>query len=191
VDQCLCTSHCNRKVTSVNAVYNNYDSLSLKATIYPVSATPNRIAVVARPHGWDWLGDEIRSLSQEGINVLVSMLTNEEGEDLGLHDESRECSAAGITFANIAVPDRSVPADKKGFLITVERLAELIKQGRYIGVHCRASIGRSSMLVASVLIRVGWDAEAAFEAIESARGCIVPDTPEQKQWVISNVPSLR
>lgn len=118
------------------------------------------------------------------------MLTNEEGEDLGLHEESQECRAAGITFLNIAIPDRSVPADKKEFLLTVERLAELVRQGRYVGVHCRASIGRSSVLAASVLIRVGWDAEAAFEAIESARGCPVPDTPEQKEWVISNVPTL-
>ena|SRR5215472_7698913 len=134
--------------------------------------------------------DEIRSLSQEGTNVLVSMLTNVEGEDLGLHEESRECSAAGVTFVNIAIPDRSVNEDKKEFLLTVERLAELVRQGRYVGVHCCASIGRSSVLAASVLIRVGWDAEAAFEAIKSARGCTVPDTPEQKEWVISNVPTL-
>jgi protein-tyrosine phosphatase len=92
---------------------------------------------------------------------------------------------------NIPIPDRSVPADKKGFLLTVERLAELVKQGRYVGVHCRAGIGRSSLLVASVLIRVGWDAESAFAAIESARGCTVPDTTEQKHWVTSNVPSIR
>jgi protein-tyrosine phosphatase len=148
---------------------------------------PSRIAIVARPRGNDWLCEEVRALSNEGIDVLVSMLTDEEANELGLSSEPLECEAAGIRFVNVAIPDRSVPSDKKVFLSSVEELAQLVREGRYLGVHCRASIGRSSMLAASLLVRLGWDASKAFDAIESARGCSVPDTPEQRQWVASNV----
>jgi len=130
-------------------------------------------------------------LSQEGIEVLVSMLTGEEAEELGLSDESAECAAAGISFVNVAIPDRSVPSDTDAFLRSVDQLARRVREGRYLAVHCRASIGRSSVLAASILVRLGWDAETAFLAIEVARGCSVPDTPEQRQWVISNVPAIR
>ncbi len=164
----------------------------LKATVYPVTeAAPNRIAIVARPRGNDWLCEEISALSQEGIEILVSMLTSDEAEELGLNHESEECAAAGISFVNLAMLDRSVPSDRTAFLRSVEELATRVREGRYLAVHCRASIGRSSVLAACILMRLGWDAKTAFDAIESARGCSVPDTSEQKQWVISNVPAFR
>jgi hypothetical protein len=56
------------------------------------------MAIVARPRGNDWLCDEISALSGEGIEILVSMLTDEETDELGLNDELAECGAAGITF---------------------------------------------------------------------------------------------
>ena len=119
------------------------------------------------------------------------MLTDAEAEELGLNDESTECAAAGISFVNVPIPDRSVPSDTNAFLRSVEQLATRVREGRYVAVHCRASIGRSSVLAACILVRLGWDAKTAFDAIEGARGRSVPDTSEQKQWVISNVPTVR
>jgi protein-tyrosine phosphatase len=164
----------------------------MKATIYPIkAATPNLIAIVARPRGGDWLCDELSALSREGISVLVSMLTEDESKELGLQKESEDCGAIAIKFVNLPIPDRSVPSDKGDFLHVVEQLAQLVREGQFIGVHCRASIGRSSVLVVSVLVRLGWEASKAFEVVESARGCSIPDTPEQRQWVIQNVPATR
>jgi protein-tyrosine phosphatase len=164
----------------------------MKATIYSIKeAAPNRIAIVARPRGGDWLCDELDALSREGIDVLVSMLTEEETDELGLDREAEECDAAAIKFVNLPVLDRSVPRDRDGFLRSVEHLAEMVRAGRFLGVHCRASIGRSSVLAVSVLVRLGWDVTKAFYAVESARGCSIPDTPEQRQWVIQNVPAMR
>ena len=168
-----------------------YDVPDLKATVYPIAdATPNHIAIVARPRGNDWLCDEISAFSRVGIEILVSMLTDAEAEELGLNDESAECAAAGISFVNVPIPDRSVPSDANAFLGRVEQLATRVREGRYVAVPCRASIGRSSVLAASILVRLGWDAKTAFDSIEAARGCSVPDTSEQKQWVISNVPQF-
>lgn len=158
----------------------------MKATIYPIiEAAPYRISIVARPRGNDWLCDEVSAFSREGINTLVSMLTDEEAGELGLKQEARECSVAGIQFVNVAIPDRSVPSNRDAFLRSVDRLVELVRGGHHIAVHCRASIGRSSLLAASLLIRLGWDVNAAFDAIQIARGCPVPDTTEQRHWVVS------
>jgi protein-tyrosine phosphatase len=117
------------------------------------------------------------------------MLTDEEMYELGLEQEAAECRTAGVQFVNVAIPDRSVPSDGEAFLQSVERLAESVREGHHVAVHCRASIGRSSLLAASLLIRLGWDANAAFDAIEIARRCPVPDTMEQRRWVLSNLPS--
>ncbi|HEU5401090.1 MAG TPA: hypothetical protein VFU86_07015 [Terriglobales bacterium] len=156
--------------------------------IYPIEkALPYRIAIVARPRGGDWLRDEIKSLSNSGITVLVSMLTTEESIELQLLNEAAECEEIGIVFLHIPVGDRSVPADEKGFSTVIDQAAELVRSGAYLGVHCRASIGRSSVLAAAVLVRLGWVVEAAFNAIEDARGRPVPDTAEQRQWVVDYI----
>jgi protein-tyrosine phosphatase len=158
----------------------------LKPAIYPIIlAAPHRISIVACPRGNDRLCEEVSAVSRQGIDTLVSMLTEEEAGELGLEQEAAECSAAGIQFVNVAIPDRSVPSDRDAFLRSVERLAELVRQGRHVAVHCRASIGRSSLLAASLLVRLGWNANAAFDAIQIARGCPVPDTLEQRHWVVS------
>jgi hypothetical protein len=129
----------------------------LKAIIYPITeAAPNRLAIVARPRGNDWLCEEISALSREGIEILVSMLTDEEANELGLNQELAECDAAGINFVNVAIPDRSVPSDRSDFLQHVEQLAEMVQKGRFVGVHCRASIGRSSILVVSLCSYATW-----------------------------------
>src|SRR5258708_3263169 len=151
--------------------------------IYWISAAqPYRLAIVARPRGHDWLADEIEDLAREGIDTLVSMLTSEEATELGLMEEERLCAEQGIKFLNFPIPDRSVP-NGNDIRVVADSLAEEVKLGKAIGVHCRAGIGRSSMMAALVLTRLGWSPQAAFQAISESRGCKVPDTPEQEQWV--------
>lgn len=168
---------------------DSYDLSSLRATIFPITtAVPNRIAIVARPRGGDWLCDEVSALARAGIDVLVSMLTVEETNELGLRQESDECAAAAMTFVNLPITDRSVPSDRDEFFRSVEQLAQMVRGGRFLAVHCRASIGRSSILAVSLLARLGWDLNQAFATVEAARGCSIPDTPEQRQWVFENIP---
>jgi hypothetical protein len=144
----------------------------MKATVYPIdTALPYRLAIVARPRGDDWLCDELVALSHEGADVLVSMLTSDETQELGLQKEGDLCSAAAMQFVNLPIIDRSVPSDKDVFLREIDRLADLLRNGRSVAVPCRASIGRSSVLAASVLVRLGWNPSEAFEAVETARGC--------------------
>ena len=141
----------------------------MRATIYRIpEATPYRLAIVARPRGNDWLCEEMAGMAREGIDVLVSMLTPEEAEELGLNLESAECANASMTFVNIPIPDRSVPKDRDGFLTNVDHIATLMRQGKSVGVHCRASIGRSSVLAVSVL--AGWPIQA-FSWLEWGSPC--------------------
>jgi len=57
----------------------------LKPTNYAIAeAAPSRISIVARPCGNHGLVDEVSAFSREGINTLVSTLTDEEAKKLGL-----------------------------------------------------------------------------------------------------------
>src|SRR5262249_33302539 len=95
-------------------------------------------------------------------------------------ESSRAC---GMEYLNFPVDDRTVPQNLHEFELFVDRVAAEVSSGRAMAVHCRAGIGRSSMLAACVLIRLGLSPDAAWELIQSARGCPVPDTPEQRSFV--------
>jgi protein-tyrosine phosphatase len=155
--------------------------------VYWISAAqPHRIAIVARPRGNDWLEDDLNRLSSEGIGVLVSMLTPEEAAELGLSEKERLCDQCGISFFNLPIVDRSVP-NEFGIGALLDTLVKQVQLGRGVGFHCRAGIGRSSMMAALALGRLGWTSDTAFRAISDARGCRVPDTREQEQRVHSFV----
>jgi protein-tyrosine phosphatase len=58
-----------------------------------------------------------------------------------------------------------------------------VSLGKNLVIHCRAGIGRSSLIAAGVLITLGSDASVALAEIGRARGLRVPDTAEQDEWI--------
>jgi protein-tyrosine phosphatase len=141
------------------------------------------IAIVPRPRGGGSLDDEVAGLRESGIDVLVSTLEEAEAKELGLAEEAVAAFKAGVLFLNFPIPDRRVPGDKQAFADFLADLESLIAGGKRIGIHCRACIGRSSVLAASLLVRSGIPEQELWRRIEAARGMPVPDTAEQRRWV--------
>lgn len=147
-----------------------------------------RLAIVARPRGDDWLETDLSRLKLGGIEGIVSLLTAPEAEELGLAEESAVATSLGLSFFSFPIPDRTVPVDTDEFSEFVAAAAAEVTRGRAVGIHCRGSIGRSTVTAASLLVRLGWKADVALEEIEVARGCLVPDTPEQRAWILALQP---
>lgn len=142
------------------------------------------LAIVLRPRGDDWLEDELQRLKRSGIQTLVSMLEPWEADGLGLAREGSLAEHAGLNFLSYPIPDRQTPSNLSAFREFAARLADRVRSGEHVGVHCRGSIGRSTVLAASVLIHLGWRTREALVAIEAARECPVPDTEEQRSWIL-------
>ncbi|MEV6211561.1 protein-tyrosine phosphatase family protein [Kitasatospora sp. NPDC051914] len=154
----------------------------MRASLFTVDLPgPGRLSTMARPRGHDWLADEMAALTAAGADVLVSALTEDEVDELGLTAEPRLAAAAGLEFVPLPIPDRTVP-DPAAVLPVLRRLAARLREGAHVVVHCRAGIGRSSLLAASLLVLDGTDPGTAWERIEHARGLTVPDTPAQRTW---------
>jgi protein-tyrosine phosphatase len=142
-----------------------------------------RLAIVPRPRGDDWLEDEVGQMKRAGVDVLVSMLQHDEAAELGLSAEAELCAAGGIQFRSFPIPDRETPQSTTAFAKFVEELLADARDGRSIAVHCRASIGRSSLLLAAIMTAEGYTPDDAFRRLSKARGLRVPDTPDQIRWV--------
>src|SRR6266571_7319576 len=68
-----------------------------------------KLAIVPRPRGGGWLEDEVVAWRDEGFDVVVSLLTNEEMEDLDLGREADLSQMHGLQFCEFPIPDLGVP----------------------------------------------------------------------------------
>lgn len=156
----------------------------MKTVLWIGEANPSRLAIVLRPRGGDGLQADLEEVRAAGVDVLVSLLTAEDAEELGLTEEGRIAQQLGMRFVSYPILDRCTPSDLGSFHGLVTELRDHVRAGRSIGAHCRGCIGRATVLLASVMIALGWRADQALRLIEQARGFQVPDTPEQLDWIL-------
>jgi len=130
--------------------------------LYWIDAGCCRLAILPRPKGWDWLEDDVAAARRSGVDVIVSALTEAEKQELGLSEEGKCCKESTIEFLSFPIEDRSLPDSEGGLNAFIDSLDERVKQGKSIAIHCRAGIGRSSLLCACLLVRQGFSPESAF-----------------------------
>ncbi|MBC9879300.1 tyrosine protein phosphatase [Bradyrhizobium sp. INPA01-394B] len=102
-----------------------------------------------------------------GVDVVVSLLEQEEVSELGLKREAELCRSRGIDFISFPIPDRGLPESRREASKIAQSLAAGLRDGRSAAIHCRAGIGRSSVIAACVLICSGIEAEEALALIRA------------------------
>ena len=135
--------------------------------------------MAARPRGGDWLEDEADGWRRAGLDVVVSLLENEEASQLQLVHERDAAESKGIHFISFPIPDRGLPPSLPAVLSLLRTIVGALEEGKSVAVHCRQGIGRSGLIAAGALMSSGIGADKAIEAVSTARGVTVPETPAQ------------
>lgn len=143
------------------------------------------LAIIPRPRGGEWLLEDLHSLNRHGKLVIVSALTSMEERELELEQEEKICKELGAEHLSFPINDRHVPDSRVAFGRFVRLLHCYIENGSHVKIHCRMGIGRSSLLAAGVVIAAGYPSLRAWELVEEGRLRPVPDTEEQRQWLIN------
>ena len=146
--------------------------------------------MAARPRGGDWLGDEMADWRGQGLDTVVSFLTQEEEQDLDVSAERAEAQAHGLTFLSFPIPDREVPVSLEEFSRLLTALEAELMVGKNVVMHCRQGIGRTGLAAACLLASTGIDLETAIARLSDARGVTVPETYEQRRWIEEYTASL-
>jgi protein-tyrosine phosphatase len=143
------------------------------------------LALIARPRGDDWLTEDLMRHRQFGFDVIASLLCDDEVIELGLRDEALLALNCGLTFVSFPIADYGVPMSMSATVEFVENLFRRLKDGETVGLHCRQSVGRSSLIAACLYVLAGESPISAFEQIHKSRGVRVPDTTQQEKFVES------
>lgn len=145
---------------------------------------PASLAIVLCPQGGNTLLGELLSVKEYGIQTLVSLLEKGEASKLGLAEEASQADEIGMQFLSYPIPDGQTPQDPESFREFVAGLADRLRAGERIGIHCRGCIGRAPVTAACALIQLGWKPIDALTAVQRARGLAVPETQEQEDWIL-------
>jgi protein-tyrosine phosphatase len=144
---------------------------------------PGRLATMPHPPGGNNLPAGMATLADAGVDVLVSALCDDEMAMLDLEQQPAEAQRAGLELIRFPIEDRSVPESLDDAVKLADQLAAQLQADRFVVTHCYAGIGRSSLLAATTLVRLGTAPETAWDLIRTARGLPVPDLPHQEQWL--------
>jgi protein-tyrosine phosphatase len=161
----------------------------MKTRIYWLN---ENLGIMSRPLGGDDLMEEIEYWKKLEVNTIVSFLTDEENEELGLEYERMDCRREGFDFMKFPIEDREVPDSYLKTKELVKNIIEQINENKKILMHCRGGIGRVSIISASVLSTLNnVSVKQSFDDISKIRGINVPDTDEQIVWTESFIEKIR
>jgi protein-tyrosine phosphatase len=171
------------RVTTSIVFHVKRDQIMPKPLFYTTTHSfPGRLSTMPRPPGDSNLTAAMTSLRARGTDILVSALTPWEETELGLTDEARAATAAGMEFHPIPIGDFGIP-NRDEITPTLTHLLERLHGGAHVVAHCWAGIGRSSLIAASLLVMDGVTPDRAWQLISDARGVAVPETDEQRAWI--------
>lgn len=142
-----------------------------------------KLAVASRPRGGDWLEDEIKGWRKAGLDVVVSLLEEDEAAQFELAREGDVAESKGVRFISFPIPDRGVPASTREAISLFTDIAAALEAGKNVAVHCRQGIGRSGIIATGLLLTSGVVVDKALEVVGAARGEAIPETPAQLQWI--------
>lgn len=146
---------------------------------------PIRLALMPRPQSGESLEAEITGWQRAGIQTIVCLLEANEIQELGLQKESSLCQDRGIQFLPFPIPDRGTPTSVEDVSTLVTNIEERLHRNEGVGIHCRVGIGRTGLISACVLLKLGISFPEVFPMLSRSRRLPVPDSVAQFEWVRS------
>jgi len=128
----------------------------------------------------------IREFATGEVQQVISLLEQAEAIELGLEKEAALVNEQSMEFLSFPIPDLGLPESVIDFAGLSYKLFHQVESGINTLIHCRAGIGRSGLLAASILLHGGRSVQQAFAQVSQMRGRQVPETEQQGEWLLAN-----
>ena len=128
----------------------------------------------------------ISDMAAGEVRQVISLLEHAETIELGLENEAALVNAQSMEFVSFPIADLGLPESINDFAGLSLQLFHQVEAGINTLIHCRAGIGRSGLLAAAVLLHGGRSVQQAFTQVSHMRGCQVPETAQQGDWLLAN-----
>ncbi len=118
----------------------------------------------------DALDETMRGLAEKGVELLAAVIEDAEIQDIDYGDVQDAAARYRIAVQRCPLPDFTAPdADFLRRWQPIEtRAIAILRRGGGVAVHCLAGEGRSPLMAAYLLVRLGLAPDSALHAVRSA-----------------------
>lgn len=119
-------------------------------------------------------GADVDALARAGVTAVLNLQTDDDFDCWGIHWDQLEACYRRVEIDVRRVPVRDFDPDalRRGLPDCAGTLAELLRAGHTVYVHCSAGINRSPTTVIAYLHWVeGWELDEAVAHVTRRRAC--------------------
>ncbi len=120
-----------------------------------------------------------RLAGRYGVDVLVSLVEEDELVLLGIPDLVQEAERHGIAVLRLPIPDGGT-ADPGAARQVIQAAASLAMSGRHVVFHCRGGLGRAGTLAACALVHLGVRPDDAITTVRRARPHAIENVHQER-----------
>lgn len=153
---------------------------------------PGRLGLTIAPGKKDRWGQWDRDLDLDlrrlrdhyRVDCLASLMEAHEYRELHIADLTERAEKYGIAVHRFPIRDVDAPPAEAmtHFVELIESILGDVRAGKTVVIHCRGGLGRSGLVAASCLVRLGHSPADAIRRVRSARPGAV-EVASQERWV--------
>ena len=130
------------------------------------------------------LATDIKTIQDLNIVIVLSLLEEHELSHLGAKSLLKELSVKNIQWMRFEIENFGVPKFSQYALLNqnINTVSNDIINGKNILIHCMAGLGRTGMIAALILIKLGIDINQSIKLIRNIRPGSI-ETEEQEKFV--------
>lgn len=141
---------------------------------------PGRLLLHSMPGRYEAIERVWHQVKTEAVGAIVCLAEKDE-----IHEKSFEYAQAldaGTVPCSVLpfeIPDRGAPEDRDAFWALASEVANRLRRGETVLIHCAGGVGRTATLAVCVLLALGEPASEARSVVSQA-GSTVETAPQSK-----------
>ena len=141
---------------------------------------PGRLLLHSMPGRYEAIESVWHQLRNEAVRAIVCLAEKDEIHEKSFeYAEALESGTVPCSVLPFEIPDRGAPEDRDAFWALAGDVANRLRCGETVLIHCAGGVGRTATLAICVLLALGEPAGEARSVVSRA-GSTVETAPQSK-----------
>lgn len=139
---------------------------------------PGRLLLHSMPGRYEALERVWHQLRADAVRTIVCLTERHELPEKSYeYAQALELGTVPCLVLPFEIPDRGAPEDREGFWELAVSVANRLRSGEIVLIHCAGGVGRTALLAICVLLALGQPASEARSVVSRA-GSTVETAPQ-------------